>query len=366
MFSVASHMHGACRLPSSEGRTVDEDANDIFEVILLFSILLVFLKLRVSARNGRECMRVYDDSFAVGSTLIPVSCNSTQHKTTSTDRTRRVTARSQSSAATCALKSVLLRVFQTAQRGCPDQAATGTAVAAAVADEAAGETAARVGAVRVAAARVAEGDAVRTDDAAAPEARVVAVETVAKLGAVAAEAGTAVARPLAVVAAEAADDDKAEGVGAVVVAEVDAPVDVVEVVVVVVVVVVASAAEAARAAASASSLARAAAAAAMPEARAAAIPVRGALPGIPESIAEGRAAGARTAAGTAVAAGEAGLEAAAAAAGVTPPAAAVVAAAAAAVAAMAAGLGVMAERRSDSSGEAAIAACTPYAGSGVV
>jgi hypothetical protein len=33
-------MHGACRLPSSEGGTVDEDANDIFEVILLFSILL--------------------------------------------------------------------------------------------------------------------------------------------------------------------------------------------------------------------------------------------------------------------------------------------------------------------------------------
>jgi hypothetical protein len=28
-------MHGACRLPSSEGGTVDEDANDIFEVILL-------------------------------------------------------------------------------------------------------------------------------------------------------------------------------------------------------------------------------------------------------------------------------------------------------------------------------------------
>jgi hypothetical protein len=39
MFSVASHMHGACRLPSSEGGTVDEDANDTFEVILLFSIL---------------------------------------------------------------------------------------------------------------------------------------------------------------------------------------------------------------------------------------------------------------------------------------------------------------------------------------
>jgi len=40
-------MHGACRLPSSEGGTVDEDANDIFEVILLFSILLEFLKIRV-------------------------------------------------------------------------------------------------------------------------------------------------------------------------------------------------------------------------------------------------------------------------------------------------------------------------------
>ena len=59
-------------------------------------------------------------------------------------------------------------------------------------------TAARVGAVRVAAARVAEGDAVRTDDAAAPMARVVAVETVAEFGAVAAEAGTAVAGPLTV------------------------------------------------------------------------------------------------------------------------------------------------------------------------
>ena len=113
-------------------------------------------------------------------------------------RTEPSTRNSQSSAATCALKSLLLRVCQTAQRGYPDQAATDTAVAAAVADEAAGVTAARVGAVRVAAARVAEGDAVRTDDAAAPMARVVAVETVAELGAVAAEAGTAVAGPLTV------------------------------------------------------------------------------------------------------------------------------------------------------------------------
>ena len=96
------------------------------------------------------------------------------------------------------MKSLLLRVCQTAQRGYPDQAATDTAVAAAVANEAAGVTAARVGAVRVAAARVAEGDAVRTDDAAAPMARVVAVETVAEFGAVAAEAGTAVAGPLTV------------------------------------------------------------------------------------------------------------------------------------------------------------------------
>ena len=96
------------------------------------------------------------------------------------------------------MKSLLLRVCQTAQCGYPDQAATDTAVAAAVADEAAGVTAARVGAVRVAAARVAEGDAVRTDDAAAPMARVVAVETVAEFGAVAAEAGTAVAGPLTV------------------------------------------------------------------------------------------------------------------------------------------------------------------------
>ena len=51
MFSVASHMHGACRLPSSEGGTVDEDANDIFEVILLACCSPSSKFLQASSRN---------------------------------------------------------------------------------------------------------------------------------------------------------------------------------------------------------------------------------------------------------------------------------------------------------------------------